>query len=525
MLRANNPHRLLQAAFALTMAFFLYNAWVADDAFITFRVVKNAVLGFGLRWNVGERVQVYTHPLWMLAHIPLYWLFGNIFLATIAFSLLLTVYAITMLLRCIPLPPMQTFVFLLLPCALSKTLHEYMVSGMESPMLIALLITFWHGLYHHPEKTRRLLFIAGLALLTRLDTAVLLALPLLWLWRKTRFPLRHLLAFWPLPLWFAFCQLYYGFILPNTLYAKLGTGIAFTDYLKQGAYYLYDFLHYDPFSCLFGLAVLLAAALSLPRRAWDSLAAVNALSILLYLTYIMAIGGDFMAGRFMVVPFFFCLLLLAQIGQGASLPNPRLLPALAGLMIALALAQTALHTPRSIRQIIFVRHGIADEREFYDRTNTLFPLHGVWPLRTRVAHLRRDLQGRDKPEHNVALNGYTGIIGYDAPPRLTIIDWNALSDPLLARIPIPDPKTWRIGHFERAIPPGYIFARQFGFTAGMPQGLRQYYEALRIITTAPVWDMARLKTTLDFNLGLYDSDRQLYLDQMARTSHDQRTTW
>ncbi|MBN1250426.1 MAG: hypothetical protein JXC32_22370, partial [Anaerolineae bacterium] len=41
------------------------NAWLSDDAYITFRTVDNFVHGYGLTWNVAERVQVYTHPLWM----------------------------------------------------------------------------------------------------------------------------------------------------------------------------------------------------------------------------------------------------------------------------------------------------------------------------------------------------------------------------------------------------------------------------------------------------------------------------
>lgn len=43
---------------------FLNTAWVAEDAFITFRAVDNLLKGFGPVWNIGERVQVYTHPLW-----------------------------------------------------------------------------------------------------------------------------------------------------------------------------------------------------------------------------------------------------------------------------------------------------------------------------------------------------------------------------------------------------------------------------------------------------------------------------
>ena len=44
---------------------FFINAWVVDDAYITFRTVDNFIKGYGLTWNISERVQVYTHPLWM----------------------------------------------------------------------------------------------------------------------------------------------------------------------------------------------------------------------------------------------------------------------------------------------------------------------------------------------------------------------------------------------------------------------------------------------------------------------------
>lgn len=40
-------------------------AWLSDDAYITLRTVDNFVNGYGLRWNIAERVQAYTHPLWM----------------------------------------------------------------------------------------------------------------------------------------------------------------------------------------------------------------------------------------------------------------------------------------------------------------------------------------------------------------------------------------------------------------------------------------------------------------------------
>jgi len=40
-------------------------AWVSDDAYITFRTVDNFVNGYGLNWNINERVQTYTNTMWM----------------------------------------------------------------------------------------------------------------------------------------------------------------------------------------------------------------------------------------------------------------------------------------------------------------------------------------------------------------------------------------------------------------------------------------------------------------------------
>ena len=44
----------------------LLNAWISDDAYITFRTVHNLVAGYGPVYNITDRVQTFTNPLWML---------------------------------------------------------------------------------------------------------------------------------------------------------------------------------------------------------------------------------------------------------------------------------------------------------------------------------------------------------------------------------------------------------------------------------------------------------------------------
>src|SRR5262245_66527524 len=83
----------------LLLILVLGNAWVTEDAFITFRVVDNFVHGHGLRWNIDERVEAYTNPLWLLVHIPVRALHPNIFLGTIVVSIVCAGAAVFFVMR------------------------------------------------------------------------------------------------------------------------------------------------------------------------------------------------------------------------------------------------------------------------------------------------------------------------------------------------------------------------------------------------------------------------------------------
>src|SRR5665213_2865630 len=39
--------------------------WVQEDAFINFRIIGNLLAGHGPVFNVGERVEAYSDPLWL----------------------------------------------------------------------------------------------------------------------------------------------------------------------------------------------------------------------------------------------------------------------------------------------------------------------------------------------------------------------------------------------------------------------------------------------------------------------------
>lgn len=120
----------------------LRNAWLCEDAFITFRVVDNAVHGLGLRWNPLERVQVYTHPLWMLALVPLQLVSRDIFASAFALSLGCTAATLGLLLFRGMKTPAQALVLAALVVS-SKALMDYSTGGLENPLSHLLLVLFF----------------------------------------------------------------------------------------------------------------------------------------------------------------------------------------------------------------------------------------------------------------------------------------------------------------------------------------------------------------------------------------------
>jgi arabinofuranosyltransferase len=120
---------------------FILNAWVGDDAFITFRTLDNFVNGYGLRWNIVERVQSFTNPLWLLILSPIYWLVREIYFTSIFFNFLFSGLAIFV---CISYfhKFLDRFIFLVLLIS-SKAFTDYTSSGLENSLNYFLLAFFY----------------------------------------------------------------------------------------------------------------------------------------------------------------------------------------------------------------------------------------------------------------------------------------------------------------------------------------------------------------------------------------------
>jgi arabinofuranosyltransferase len=83
---------LILGMFALVV---IRRAWICDDAYITFRTVDNFINGYRLTWNITERVQAYTHPLWMFLLSLFYFFTREIYFTSLGLSIvvsLLTLY-------------------------------------------------------------------------------------------------------------------------------------------------------------------------------------------------------------------------------------------------------------------------------------------------------------------------------------------------------------------------------------------------------------------------------------------------
>jgi arabinofuranosyltransferase len=150
----------------------LQSAWLSDDAYITYRTVDNFVSGLGLRWNPIERVQAYTHPLWMFVISAGYALSGNLYWTALGASLACSWGAVFVLATRLALSPWSAAVAVLTLTG-SSAFVDYSTSGLENPLTHLLSVAFFVRFFGRPFDARGIAWLAalaGLAALNRLDS-------------------------------------------------------------------------------------------------------------------------------------------------------------------------------------------------------------------------------------------------------------------------------------------------------------------------------------------------------------------
>lgn len=484
------------------------NAWVSDDAYITLRTVDNFVNGYGLRWNVAERVQTFTHPLWMFVVSAAYFLTREPYYTTIAVCLLTSGLTVWVLARFVA-SSLWMASLVLLVAALSKAFVDYSTSGLENPLTHLLLVSFVAVWLREPDAAkslRPLSVLAGLAVLNRMDTGLLLLPALIARARRAprRAAFRHLaVGFLPFLSWELFSLLYYGSLVPNTAYSKLGMGESPKALLMQGAHYFGATLYFDPLT----IAVLAAGSATMLSRRLRWLGA----GCVLYFLYVLWIGGDFMSGRYFSAPLVLSLALLASL----RVTRTAWLGAVAVGALVLGLAAPSPTTSfESAGVDDYARFlqgpGIVDERLFYSRWAGLvnvFPAGGV-------ANSPRGLSGQRMRERGgVRLEAAVGYFGFYAGPESHLYDLYGVVDPLLARLPARTDVPQRIGHYRRLSPGGYAQSLRSDRNAIEGDGIRSLYDDVRLVTRGGLFDAGRLAAIWRLNTVHGWSERNVHQDR------------
>ncbi len=297
--------RLLYFFFIAFTLVFLNVAWVAEDAFITFRAVDNFLKGYGPVWNVGERVQVYTHPLWYALLIVGIGLFKHHYWVTIALSygcLMATVYLLLKVAKNAPF--IAQTVIALFVLLLSRAFMDYSSSGLENPLLHLLLAGYVLVAITQQDAAKRFLhtsLIYSFVFLTRPDGIFIITPASLWMlwqanrqigWKRT-LKLAAIAAA-PAVAWEVFSLIYYGSLVPNTALAKVNIDYPRAVLLEQAKNYFAFNLQKDPITL--GMVFLSFALVWLNRRTLPKLLMAGVALQMLYICYV---GADYMLGRFL----------------------------------------------------------------------------------------------------------------------------------------------------------------------------------------------------------------------------------
>ena len=271
----------------------------ADDAYITYRYAQNLADGRGLVFNAGEYVEGYTNFSWGLlvaagvvlgleAPVAGHWL-G--LLCGLALLIVTYLYAASFL------QSRQRGWAILAPLLLlaSNSFVHWTMSGLETPLFAFLMVS---GLWAY--RLGKLWWLSALMILasmTRPEGMLLAGMLLGWSWwhavRERVTDFRGLVVVSGPALLYAvyliahtaFRLQYYGALLPNTFYAKVG-GIP----LQRGFWDVYESLAEGGFIWLMLCAVAAAR--------FKSLRLPLVVSIV-FLAYFVKVGGDvFAMGRY-----------------------------------------------------------------------------------------------------------------------------------------------------------------------------------------------------------------------------------
>ena len=445
--------------------------WVDEDAFINFRIVANVVAGHGPVYNVGERVETYSDPLWVASltafqsigpWVGIEWWSVILGLGTTAGGMVLGGRGIQHLLDrdrdAGTTVPVGLVIF-----SVVAGVWQFITSGLEMGMVFLWLgLSFWLLVRLADRRRNAGLpgFVIGLGVLIRPELIVMAAVLLTAVgilvgmpgWRgSTSFQgrwLQPLAAAAALPVAYEVWRMaYFAMLVPNTGLAKS----AGSSWWSEGFDYLWNFL--SPYTLW--LAILLAVPLvALEVRHFarhnDRVAivvlATPVIAALFDTVYVVKIGGDYMHAR-LLLPAFFALSLVIAV-RIENLRTWIVVPTVAIGVWAIVCAGWLRNTENGIDPIIINSRNnsvalthmanpiTADDYEASVLGEVGQGLHvvGTPPSehgKRMFVGAFRSVPARSSLPFTVATaSGTIGVVGYLAGPNVYIFDVVSLANPI-----------------------------------------------------------------------------------------------
>ncbi len=447
----------------------LRNAWISEDAFITLRHVENFVRGQGPVFNIQERVEGFTHPLWFITMSFFRWLGLSPKGAAILPGLIFSFTALYLLLFRVNFTDRSGMRLLINPAAAiligTSAFVDFGTSGLETSLSYLLLVLYAkfiaeNRLWGQPLATG---LIASLLTLNRPDFGIfMILLSGYYLYERIKktIQFRHLMTFLVFPLilvggYQIFRMGYYAAFFPNPFYTKSGAGAHFS----QGLLYLKDFCQGSLFP------VVIALALVMPLMNIKQPEVKNRLLILisglLHGFFVIRGGGDFMHGRFLLPAFL--LITLSLSGAFDRFVERKRMLKNALISICLILFFISFYTIPVQKRGQNFNHGISDERSFYYK-DKFIPLRHLFTdtmilMWKTIGINYRDLAERAKMNIRIAYKN-VGFTGFYSGPQVFVLDELGLTDPVVSRIVLAMRR--RPGH-EKNAPFGYLILRKLTF--------------------------------------------------------------
>ena len=322
-LKAYTPRILLALYFFAFILVFIRNAFITEDAFITFRAVDNFLKGYGPVWNVGERVQVYTHPLWYALLVIGVGIFKHHYWFTLALCFVCTLGTLWIFWKIMRRGSSMTGVVATLVLLFSPAFAVWSSSGLENPLHHLLLAAYVFISITQQDAGKRFLYtglLYSLLFLTRPDAIVLVTpAQIWWLWQAYKTSgWKHtiklaVIAAAPALAWEAFSLIYYGSLVPNTAIAKTSLGYPRSELFKQAWGYFNTRARRDSVTML-AIVMAFAVVCISWRSSKNILPKLLMGGVALQLFYILYVGGDYMGGRFLSAPLFASMCALALTG-------------------------------------------------------------------------------------------------------------------------------------------------------------------------------------------------------------------